>query len=84
MHVASEFVSFVSITQTAPRGGTKSQKQDLKTQGFSALFGGSRTVAKQKVSTLDSSAQLAFLSRNLVCSFDFLVAEQFFSWIKNQ
>ena len=39
------------------------------------------TVAEQKVSALDSSAQSAFLSRNLVCSFDFLVAEQFFSWM---
>ena len=39
------------------------------------------TVAKQKVSTFDSSAQLAFLSRNMVCSFDFLVAEQFLSWM---
>ena len=39
------------------------------------------TVAEQKVSALDSSAQSAFLSRNLVCSFDFLVAEQFFNWM---
>ena len=60
-----------------PRSGTRSQKQNLNTQAI----GGSRTVAKQKVSTLDSSAQLAFLSRNLVCSFDFLVAKQFFSWM---
>ena len=69
------------MTQTAPRGGARSQKQGLKTQGFPASFGGSRTVAKRKVSALDLSAQLAFLSRNLVCSFDFLVAEQFFSWM---
>ena len=39
------------------------------------------TVAKRKVSALDSSAQLAFLGRNLVYSFDFLVAEQFFNWM---
>ena len=81
MHVVSEFVPFVSMTQTAPRGGARSQKQGLKTQGFPASFGGSRTVAKRKVSALDLSAQLAFLSRNLICSFDFLVAEQFFSWM---
>ena len=81
MHVASEFVPFVSMTQTAPRGGTRSQKKGLKTQGFPASFEGGLTVAKQKVSALDSSARFAFLSRNLVCSFDFLVTEQFFSWM---
>ena len=81
MHVVSEFVPFVSMTQAAPRGGTRSPKQGLKTQGFPASFGGSRTVTEQKVSALDSNAQLTFLSRNLVCSCDFLVAEQFFSWM---
>ena len=44
MHVVSEFVPFVSMTQTAPRGGARSQKQGLKTQGFPASFEGGRTV----------------------------------------
>ena len=51
MHVASEFVPFVSMKQTAPRGGTRSQKQGLKTPGFPASFGGSRTVFRNKRTT---------------------------------
>ena len=55
MHVVSEFVLF-------PPRATKFQKHDLKTQEF--RLSKVVTVAKQKVLTLDSSAQLALLSRN--------------------
>ena len=48
---------------------------------FRDVFRAGSTIYNRKILLLNLSVQVAFWSRNLVCSYDFLIAEQFFNWM---